>query len=65
MLIVLDNCEHLAGAAAGLAEGILAACPALVVLATSREALGVEGERSWPVPPLSLPAEAWRRPPRC
>jgi len=56
VLIVLDNCEHLAGAAAGLAEGILAACPALVVLATSREALGVEGERSWPVPPLSLPA---------
>ncbi len=55
VLIVLDNCEHLAGAAAGLAEGILAACPALVVLATSREALGVEGERSWPVPPLSLP----------
>ncbi len=56
VLIVLDNCEHLAGAAAGLAEGILAACPALVVLATSREALGVEGERNWPVPPLSLPA---------
>jgi predicted ATPase/DNA-binding SARP family transcriptional activator len=56
VLIVLDNCEHLAGAAAGLVEGMLAACPALVVLATSREALGVEGERSWPVPPLSLPA---------
>ena len=55
MLIVLDNCEHLAEAAASLAEYLLAACPALVVLATSREALGVEGELSWQVPPLSLP----------
>ena len=56
VLIVLDNCEHLAEAAAGLAEYLLASCPALVVLATSREALGVEGELSWQVPPLSLPA---------
>jgi predicted ATPase/DNA-binding SARP family transcriptional activator len=55
LLIVLDNCEHLAEAAAGLAEYLLAACPALVMLATSREALGVEGELSWQVPPLSLP----------
>jgi predicted ATPase/DNA-binding SARP family transcriptional activator len=58
VLVVLDNCEHLAEAAAGLAEYLLAACPALVVLATSREALGVEGELSWQVPPLSLPAGA-------
>ena len=56
LLVVLDNCEHLAEAAASLAEYLLAACPALVVLATSREALGVEGELSWQVPPLSLPA---------
>ena len=55
VLVVLDNCEHLAEAAAGLAEYLLAACPALVILATSREALGVEGELSWQVPPLSLP----------
>jgi predicted ATPase/DNA-binding SARP family transcriptional activator len=55
MLVVLDNCEHLAEAAAGVAEYLLASCPALVVLATSREALGVEGELSWQVPPLSLP----------
>jgi len=55
VLFVLDNCEHLAEAAASLAEYLLAACPALVVLATSREALGVEGELSWQVPPLSLP----------
>jgi predicted ATPase len=56
VLIVLDNCEHLAEAAAELAEYLLAACPALVILATSREPLGVEGEVSWQVPPLSLPA---------
>jgi predicted ATPase/DNA-binding SARP family transcriptional activator len=55
VLVVLDNCEHLAEAAARLAEYLLAACPALVLLATSREALGVEGELSWQVPPLSLP----------
>ena len=55
VLIVLDNCEHLAAAVAGLTEQLLAACPALSILATSREPLGVEGECSWPVPPLSLP----------
>ena len=55
ILVVLDNCEHLAGATAGLTENLLAACPALTVLATSREALGVEGEVNWQVPPLSLP----------
>ncbi len=54
-LIVLDNCEHLAAAVASLAERLLVACPALSILATSREPLGVEGECSWPVPPLSLP----------
>ena len=55
VLVVLDNCEHLAGATASLTENLLAACPALTVLATSREALGVEGEVNWQVPPLSLP----------
>jgi predicted ATPase/DNA-binding SARP family transcriptional activator len=55
VLVVLDNCEHLAGATAILTESLLAACPALTVMATSREALGVEGELSWQVPPLSLP----------
>ena len=52
LLVVLDNCEHLAAEIAGLAEYLLAECPALTVLATSREPLGVEGERSWPVPAL-------------
>jgi len=55
ILIVLDNCEHLVSAVADLAELLLGSCPALSVLATSREVLGVDGERSWPVPPLSLP----------
>jgi predicted ATPase/DNA-binding SARP family transcriptional activator len=55
MLIVLDNCEHLTSAVADLAERLLGACPAMSVLATSRELLGVDGERSWPVLPLSLP----------
>ncbi|HEY8044510.1 MAG TPA: AAA family ATPase [Streptosporangiaceae bacterium] len=58
VLVVVDNCEHLAETVAGLVEYLLAACPALVVLATSREALGVEGELSWQVPPLSLPPGA-------
>ena len=47
-----------------LTENLLAACPALTVMATSREALGVEGELSWQVPPLSLPKPVRRRPPR-
>lgn len=58
MLIILDNCEHLASAVADLAEQLLGACPALSILATSREVLGVEGEHSWPVSPLSLPEAA-------
>ena len=53
VLVVLDNCEHLAAAVAELTEFLLAECPALSVLATSRESLAVEGERSWPVPPLA------------
>jgi predicted ATPase/two-component SAPR family response regulator len=55
VLVVLDNCEHLAGATAVLTENLLGSCPALTVMATSREALGVEGELNWLVPPLSLP----------
>jgi predicted ATPase/DNA-binding SARP family transcriptional activator len=51
-LLILDNCEHVTEAAATLAEGLLAACPHLVVLATSREPLSIDGERTWPVPPL-------------
>ncbi len=53
ILLVLDNCEHLVGPAAALAEGLLRACPRLTVLATSREPLGVPGETTWRVPSLS------------
>ena len=55
VLLVLDNCEHLVAACAGLVETLLGACPRLRVLATSREVLGVPGEIAWRVPSLSLP----------
>jgi non-specific serine/threonine protein kinase len=54
-LLVLDNCEHLRGACADLAAGVLAACRGLVVLATSRESLGLPGEVTWRVPSLNFP----------
>jgi predicted ATPase/Tfp pilus assembly protein PilF len=54
VLLVLDNCEHLIGAAAALAEDLLRACPRLTVLATSREPLGVPAEATWRVPSLSV-----------
>jgi len=60
VLLVLDNCEHLTIAIARLAEQLLTGCPGLSILATSREVLGVDGERNWPVPPLSLPDESVR-----
>ncbi len=52
MLIVLDNCEHVIATAAEVAEDLLGHCPALRILATSREGLRVGGETIWPVPPL-------------
>ncbi|MFH8785401.1 AfsR/SARP family transcriptional regulator [Streptomyces roseoverticillatus] len=52
MLLVLDNCEHLIDAAARVAETLLAHCPGVTVLATSREPLGVPGEAVRPVEPL-------------
>ena len=55
LLLVLDNCEHLIEAAAQLADALLSSCPHLRVVATSREALGVEGELVWRVDPLSVP----------
>jgi predicted ATPase len=54
-LLVLDNCEHLVGACAGLAGTLLRSCPQARILATSRQALGVAGEALFDVPPLSLP----------
>ncbi|MFD7501483.1 ATP-binding protein [Streptomyces sp. NPDC059850] len=55
MLIVLDNCEHLVEAAARLADSLLARCPGVTVLATSREPLAVPGELVRPVEPLPDP----------
>lgn len=54
-LIVLDNCEHLLEASAAVANTLLSAAPNLKVLASSREALGIRGEVSYPVPSLALP----------
>jgi predicted ATPase/DNA-binding NarL/FixJ family response regulator len=61
MLLVLDNCEHLRTACAVLADTALRAAPALRVLATSRQALGLTGEHIFQVPTLSVP-DADRRP---
>jgi predicted ATPase/DNA-binding CsgD family transcriptional regulator len=55
LLLVVDNCEHLIEAAARLVDVLLDSCPRMRILATSREALGVEGEARWLVPPLSAP----------
>jgi predicted ATPase/DNA-binding SARP family transcriptional activator len=55
LLLVLDNCEHLLPACAVLAHTLLANCPGLRILATSRETLGVPGEQPWSVPTLSQP----------
>ena len=55
LLLVLDNCEHVIGAAAELCSGLLAACDDLRVLATSREPLRVGGEARYRLGPLALP----------
>ncbi len=59
-LLVLDNCEHVVDAVAGFAERLLAACPTVTVLATSRERLAVPGERVVAVGPLPLGSDAER-----
>ena len=56
-LLVLDNCEHLVEAAATLADRVLAGCPGMRILATSREPLNINGETLWPVGPLELPPD--------
>ncbi|MFJ8143393.1 BTAD domain-containing putative transcriptional regulator [Streptomyces sp. NPDC096013] len=58
-LLILDNCEHVIGAVAELAETLLTRCPRLTILATSREPLGVPGESVRPVEPL-VPHQAHR-----
>ncbi|MFI5708115.1 ATP-binding protein [Kribbella sp. NPDC051620] len=54
LLVVLDNCEHLAAACAALVFELLPAAPGIRVLATSRHVLGVEGEHVYAVPPLAV-----------
>jgi predicted ATPase/class 3 adenylate cyclase len=56
-LIVLDNCEHLIDDAAKFCEQVIRRCPRLKILATSREPLGIDGERVYRVPSLSLPGD--------
>ena len=55
LLLVLDNCEHLLAGAAALAGVLERSCDRLVILATSREGLGIDGEQLVPVPPLGAP----------
>ncbi len=55
LLLVLDNCEHLLEDVSSLVVAVLERCPAVRVLATSRQRLGLAGEALFPVPPLALP----------
>jgi predicted ATPase/DNA-binding CsgD family transcriptional regulator len=57
LLVELDNCEHVLDAGAKLADALLRTCPNLTLLATSREPLGIDGERVYRVPSMSLPAD--------
>jgi len=54
LLLVVDNCEHVLDGVVRPVAAILAGCPGIAVLATSRATLGVPGERVWRVPPMSL-----------
>ena len=55
LLLILDNCEHLVESAAKFTDDILKACPQIKILASSREALGVPGEKTYRVPSLLMP----------
>ncbi len=57
LLLILDNCEHLIEACAGLALRLLAEAPELHILATSREVLAIPGENNFPVPGLAWPSD--------
>jgi predicted ATPase/DNA-binding CsgD family transcriptional regulator/Tfp pilus assembly protein PilF len=57
LILILDTCEHVVDACATLAHQLLAACPSLRLIATSREPLRVRGETAWRVPPLAVPAQ--------
>ena len=55
LLLLLDNCEHLVETVLGVTHRLLASCSGLLVLATSREPLGIDGEAVYAVPSLALP----------
>ena len=57
LLVLLDNCEHVIGACAKLADALLRGCPNVALLATSREPLGVDGEQVYRVPSMGTPAD--------
>jgi len=57
LLLVLDGCEHLADACAVMADALLRSCPELRIIATSRHVLGVAGEITIAVPPMTVPAD--------
>lgn len=54
MLLLLDNCEHVLEAVAGFVAALLRGCDTVRIMATSRHSLGIAGERTWQVPPLSV-----------
>lgn len=58
ILLLLDNCEHLIDGVADIASRLLATCPALQILATSRAPLHLRGEQEMPIDPLPLPTAA-------
>ena len=58
LVLVLDNCEHVLDGAAHLVDAVVAHCPGVAVLATSREPLGVREELVWPVDPLDVETDA-------
>ncbi|MGN6869125.1 MAG: AfsR/SARP family transcriptional regulator [Solirubrobacteraceae bacterium] len=55
VLVILDNCEHVIGQAAKIADQLVRGCPRMLLLATSREPLAIEGEHLYRVPPLFVP----------
>ena len=57
LLLIVDNCEHVIDAAADLAEKLVRWCPRVMILATSREVLRIDGENVYRVPPLDVPRE--------
>jgi non-specific serine/threonine protein kinase len=57
VLLVLDGCEHLVDACAEMADALLRRCPGLRIIATSRHVLGVTGEVTVAVPPMTVPAQ--------